>query len=424
MQSTIKFKGWLLAAITLLVFILQFTAPSRVWNIVFLSLGLTLLIAFMWAKGLNANITFSRERRYTWAQVGDRLEERLTLDNSGTFPALWAEIIDRSTLPGYTISRVTGVGSKTTSKWHTKGVCTQRGIFQLGPTTITTGDPFGLFELHKNYPNTVDFTITPPILSLPELEIDTRGQSGDTTVRRYSLSHTQSAASVRAYQAGDSLKHIHWPTTARRNDFFVREWQAVSSGDWWLALDLDKATHQGENQNSTLEKAVLIATAIAGAGLAQKHAVGLLAQGEESVWLPPQADELQRWEILKILAQVSAGDLSLEQLLTRNRHSIARNANLVIISASTSLDWLNPLLLIRRQGVSPTVILIFTQDTQTQLEASYQVLISQGIKTHLVHRRAIDIPTPDKVAGNWEWYVTGTGKAIPVQKPQGSWEQV
>lgn len=422
--TILKFKGWIFAALTALAGILQFVAPARIWNILFMGLGLSLLVSFFWARSLKGGVVFTRERRYTWAQVGDHLEERLVIANNGIFPALWIEIVDRSTLPGYTISRVTEVGGKSVSRWHTHGVCTRRGIFQLGPTRLNMGDPFGLFEVTQTHPNTVDFTITPPILSLPQLKIDTRGQAGEKNLRRYSLSHTQAVSSVRGYQVGDSLNRIHWPTTARRDSFFVRELQPVSSGDWWLALDLDASAHYGENENSTLEKAILVASSLTGAGLSQKHAVGLLAHGQAAVWLPPLASEIQRWEILKTLAQVRPGNLSLEQLLARNRQNVGRNANLVIITASTRFEWLDPLLMLKRQGVSPTAILIFTPESRPFLAAAYETLVSQGIKTYLVDQSAIEIPTPEEAAGKWQWYITGTGKAVAMHKPQGSWEQV
>jgi uncharacterized protein (DUF58 family) len=390
----------------------------------FIGLGLTQGIAFLWARSLQKGITLTRERRYTWAQVGDRLEERFTVNNKGHLPAVWLEIVDHSTLPGYTASQVTGVGYGAATTWHTDGICTQRGVFQLGPTEVKTGDPFGLFEVQHFYPNMVDLTIVPPILSLPTLEIATRGQSGETVFRPYSFSRTQATATVRLYEIGDSLNKIHWPTTARRDDFYVRNLEATSAGDWWLALDLEAKAHHGHNETSTLEKAILIASSLADKGLSGQHAVGLLAQGKEAIWIPPLASSLQISQILKTLALARPGELRLEHLLARNRQMIGRNTSLVVITASTNLSWLDPMLLLMRQGVTPTVILIFTEQTYSQLQAAHQILVSQGIKTYLLDQAAIVPPTPEEAAGRWEWYVTGTGKAVAIHKPKGKWELV
>jgi len=424
MGSTLKFKGWLVTLITVLVFVLQFTAPSRAWTLLFVGLALMQVIGYLWAKILQGHIRLFRERRYTWAQVGDRLEERFTLRNTGPIPALWIEILDHSTLPDYKASQVTGLGTDTFTRWYSDGVCTQRGVFQLGPTEVSLGDPFGLFEVIQRYPNTVDFTIVPPILPLPGLEIAPHSQFGDQKPLPYSPTRSQPSVTVRQYQAGDSLNRIHWPTTARREALYVRGREETSAGDWWLALDLHEAAYSGQYQAAALEKAILLASSLTDKGLSSNHAVGLLGQGEEAIWLPPQKTALQRWKILRSLAQATAGASSLRQLLANSRQMLARNASLVAITASTQLDWLEPIMLLRRQSITPTIILVFTETSRTALENSHQVLLSQGIKTYLVDESALHPPTADHAAGQWEWHITGTGKAVATYKPEGAWERI
>ena len=85
--------------------LLQLTFPYRGWTILLIGLGGLWLASFLWAHKLAGNLQLSREMRFGWAHVGDRLEERFTLTNTGFFPALWAEIVDHSTLPGYSASR-------------------------------------------------------------------------------------------------------------------------------------------------------------------------------------------------------------------------------------------------------------------------------------------------------------------------------
>ncbi len=51
-------------------------------------------------------MTAQRTLRYSAVQVGDELEELLTLDNRSRLPVIWAEFVDQSTAPGYSISGV------------------------------------------------------------------------------------------------------------------------------------------------------------------------------------------------------------------------------------------------------------------------------------------------------------------------------
>ena len=424
MMATMKFKGWPLLLALGLVFVLQLTVPAQIWTMLFIGLGLLGLIAYIWARGLQHGILLVRERRYTMAQVGDRLEERFTIYRSGYLPALWLELTDHSTLPGYQASQVTGLGAHSHTRWRSESICTRRGIYQLGPTELDLGDPFGLFAIHQHYPNRVEFTVAPPIVALPDIQVASRGHAGEGAPRPYSLAPTEPTTTVRPHTPADSLNRIHWPTSARRESLYVRGLQEPTSGDWWLVLDMDQAVHSGQDIDSTLEKGVLIAASLADRGLTEAQAVGLLAQGREAVWLPPQSTPLQRWRILTALARIEAGQLNLADLLTRSNRLIKQNTSLIVITASTDSDWLNPLLLLKRQGVVPTTVLVYTEQTRPALEAIYHTLLLQGIRAYLIDQASLSHPTYEDLAGRWEWRTLGTGRAVAVHRPEGEWEAV
>jgi len=424
MQTTIKFKGWPLLLATLLVLILQLITPAQIWTMLLVGMSLLQVIAYAWATNLQMDFRLRRERRYAMAQVGDRIEERFTISKMGLFPALWVEIIDHSTMPGYTVSQVTGLGTHSSIRWQTENICTQRGVFRLGPTEVNLGDPFGLFAVQQFYPNSVEFTVAPPIIPLPDFTIANRGHVGEGDPRPFSLAPTEPTASVRAYNPADSLNRVHWPTTARRESLYVRSLQEITSGDWWVILDMDEKVQHGTGQDSTLEKGVLMAASLADRGLREHQTVGLLAHGQEAVWLPPKAIELQRWQILKALAKIEAGTLSLSQLLTRSSQLIKQNTSLIVITPSTDPQWLSPLLMLKRQGVVPTVVLIYTNETRPALESIHYTLAMETIQAHLVDQVALVPPTGDELAGRWEWRTLGTGKVVITHKPQGDWERL
>jgi hypothetical protein len=124
--------------LALAALVMQILDPSRIWTIFLIGLGGLLGIAYAWARSLRRGLSLRREMRYGWAQVGDTLEERFSLQNTGWFPATWVEIEDRSTLPGYDASRATGVDTDSTNQWLTEGVCARRGVYFLGGTALTT----------------------------------------------------------------------------------------------------------------------------------------------------------------------------------------------------------------------------------------------------------------------------------------------
>jgi hypothetical protein len=68
---------------------LQLAVPYHGWMMLLVGLGGAWLIAFLWARSLARGLRLTRELRFGWAQVGDRLEERFTLINESWTPALW-----------------------------------------------------------------------------------------------------------------------------------------------------------------------------------------------------------------------------------------------------------------------------------------------------------------------------------------------
>jgi hypothetical protein len=56
--------------------------------------------SWQWARSIAKNTRITREMRFGWAQVGDRLEERFRIHNRGIFPLLNAEIEDHSSHAG------------------------------------------------------------------------------------------------------------------------------------------------------------------------------------------------------------------------------------------------------------------------------------------------------------------------------------
>ena len=90
----IKLNTRLLPVLIGILLVMQLTFPYRGWTILLIGLGGWWLIGYLWAKMLALGLSLTREVRFGWAHVGDRLEERFTLINTATIPALWVEVTD------------------------------------------------------------------------------------------------------------------------------------------------------------------------------------------------------------------------------------------------------------------------------------------------------------------------------------------
>ena len=420
MSSKPRLNSRFLPILVIALFILQLTDPSRVWTILLVGLGGLWLISYVWARSLAEWLTILREMRYGWVQVGDLLEERFTLENKSWLPATWVELEDHSTLPGYNASVVSGVDGSGTNRWRKTGVCNRRGLYQLGDTSIHTSDPFGIYSVTIADPARVSIMVMPPVVPLPDLDIIPGGYSGDGRPIPNAPERTVDASSVREYMPGDSLRLVHWRTTARYEKPFVRLFDGAPASDWWILLDLQAASQVGEGEDSTEEHSVILAASLADRGLRAHRGVGLVLNGKNLDWLPPRAGSGQRWEILRSLALASRGDTSLGEVLEHARPNLGRNASLLIITPTASLDWLKTLPLLDRRGIRSTVFLLDLQSFDQDLDNS-RVADELGkihVPCHNIPREFLDRPEAQPgTRGQWEWRITPTGRAVPVHTP-------
>jgi len=430
-ESRLELNSWLLPALVGLLLLMQLAFPYRGWTILLVGLGGAWLISYLWARSLMRGLRLTREMRYGWAQVGDRLQERFTLINDGWAPALWFELVDRSTLPDYQANAVRYVGGWNSIRWQTDGICTRRGLFTLGPTSVRTGDPFGLYTVSFHYHESMALMVTPPVIPLPSIEVAPGGRAGEG--RRpypYTLERTVSATGVRDYLPGDSLRWIHWRVSAHRDDLLVRVFDNTPAGDWWILLDLDQRVQVGEGWGSTEEHGVMLAASLANQGLKSGRAVGLVTHGEDLAWLSPQRGDGQRLAILQALALVTPGTRPLPDLLREGwaRPASGRHASLIIITPAFEGDWVEALLPLLRRGITPTVLLLdpISYGGVGDVSASLALLTNLGVTRYVITRDLLDRPEarPGQ-RGHWEWRVFSSGHVALVRRPRDTgWKRL
>lgn len=359
-------------------------------------LGLSYLWAWMSLRGL-ALRRFTRARR---SQVGQIAEEQFEFANRTRLPKLWIEVEDFSTLPWHNPSRVvSNLARNTTYRWQTRTLCTQRGRYQLGPIRLRSGDPLGIFEVQRDLPATNSIVVYPPVVPLTLFEPSIANLSGGEARYQRTLQVTTNAAGVRDYMPGDSLNHIHWPTTARMRRLMTREFELDPTADIWLYLDLHKAVEGrldwsptppepgvfglGAAANRTLrielppittEYAVTAAASLCNYFVRRDRAIGMHCQGKNRVFIQPDRGERQLAKILEQLAVIEAGGaLPFAYLLASEGVRMNRNDTIVAISSDPSHEWAAALQLLQRRGVYSVAIII--DGVSFGMKADYRSLL-------------------------------------------------
>jgi hypothetical protein len=139
----------------------------------------------------------------------------------------------------------------------------RRGVIDVGPMTLARSDPIGVLRRELTWPDAQTIFVHPVTVGLPATS---QGQVHDLE----GLASTDVVAAdlafhaIREYVAGDSLRHVHWRSTAKTGHLMVREYEESRRSRLavLLALALDDFTDDDE-----LELAVSVAASLAAQGI-------------------------------------------------------------------------------------------------------------------------------------------------------------
>lgn len=384
-------RPWQLVGLILIVGALAVTIGWQPFWVLTYTLSLAFLFSVAWLAIGMSGIHFTRSSLGGRAQVGERVEENLALENRSAFPKLWVQVADGSTLPGHHAGYVSSVGPHQRITWRAKTVCRRRGRYTLGPVTAATGDPLGLFRREVLLAPEQELLVLPTVLPLSTFEIYPGMMPGRGRGAQRSLQVTTNAVTVRPYVPGDALARIHWPSTARLGEFMVKEFDLDPTIDVVILLDLDRGSQAGEGDSSTEEYGVTIAASIASYLLRQRElAVGLTVNGAPEGSMPLDRGERQIERMLEMLAVVRAQHTQpLEVALAAEGSRLARNTVLVVVTPSAELAWSQALYFLQRRGVRPFVILLDPASFEADAAGNgpiYDALIAAGIPSVPVRR--------------------------------------
>jgi uncharacterized protein (DUF58 family) len=384
-------RPWQLALLTGLLWLMALSLGWKPFWILAWALTIAFGLSVVWLAFSTRGLKFTRSALGGRAQVGERIEERLALENHSLLPKLWVQVADGSSLPGHHAGYVSSVGPHQRIAWRARTVCRRRGRFTLGPVVATTGDPLGLFRQEMALAPEHPLLVLPPILPLANFDLFPGMMPGRGRGAQRSLQTTTNAVTVRNYVPGDALTRIHWPTTARLGQFMVKEFDLDPTIDVVIVLDLDRDVQAGEGDSSTEEYGVTIASSLASYLLRQQElAVGLVVNGVDEAALPLDRGERQLDRILELLAVVHPKrSVSLDQVLAVEEAKLARNTVLIVITSSTDLDWPTVLHLLQRRGVRPLAILLNPHSFDETFSSNARVhdaLLAEGVPAIPIER--------------------------------------
>lgn len=385
----------------------------------------TALAATFWA--IRAQVLgLTAERRLTYAplQVGDEIEESLTLINAAWLPIV-VRLDDASTLPGYGLTSIQAVGAHSSRAWRIRAVCSRRGIATLGPWSATWQDPFGVFEAQVRFGHRQEVVVVPPLARAALALTPRRARRGDRAALRQPLrADSVQAATVREYGFGDPLHRIHWPTSARRQSLFVKQLDPEAASDVWLVPDFGRAALGPESldEDAPLERLVLLTVAAAQELLAQRLRLGLAYAIGAPVVVPARPGKGHLWPILRALAPVQATAIGFSEVLAELTTVIPARARLIVVSADVDADWAARAAAVGRIGGLDLILM----DTDREARRAQRVV--EALRQRGWTAQAIAAAEVQPLLGaygplrRWEFRALGTGRIVTQQTPRSGAE--
>jgi len=375
---------WLLAVMVLIGLVGWAVTGLYIYaRLVYLGV-LSIAGAGIWAILSMRGVKFQRKTRSLRASMGDILEENIEVRNDSWPGTPWLEVFNQSPLPMAAGSRLlTRLSVHQRRFYAARTLLIRRGAFLLGPTTLATGDPFGIFTLKKRIPASETLVVLPKVFPISSFPPPPGLLPGGKTIRQRSFDVTPHAAGVREYVSGDPVKRIHWPSTARRGRFMVKEFEQDPQADIWLFLDAESGiqsslpddeipSYQADGwwlrrpaislPRNTFEYTISAAASLASFFLAERRAVGLVCAAGKFTVVSAERGVRQVNKIMETLAFLQPeGKIPLNGLVDIQAKLLPLGSGVILITSSTRPDLILAVEDLQRRNLRPVVVLIKTE---------------------------------------------------------------
>ncbi|NLX10277.1 MAG: DUF58 domain-containing protein [Chloroflexi bacterium] len=346
---------WLSLAVIMLVVAVLAQIKALLAAVAFMLV--VLLVSWLWSRSSLRRLVYSREFPYRRFFPDEQFDVQLRVENRKLLPISWLQAEDEWPInvgpandlslartehdpdAGYLINTYS-LRSYERIRRRTALLARQRGVYEIGPVQLVSGDLFSLFDRKIVLTSRREVLIVyPRIRPLPELGLPLKDPFGDRRVQQRLFEDPSRTMGVRDYAPQDSFRHIHWKATARVGSLQTRVYEPTRSQRTVLCLNV--ATFEQYWRGvwpAMLEYEMELAASLASWGLEQGHSVGMIANGtlahaDQPFRIPPSRSPEQLTRLLEALAAVSYFvSSSYDRFLLDESPRIPWGATLVLIT--------------------------------------------------------------------------------------------
>jgi uncharacterized protein (DUF58 family) len=321
-------RGRVILALGLSVYIAAWAFGSKPLYPVATGLLLVVLVAWAWVR--LADRPFRVRRGWGDAEhvEGDDVPVVAELEGTGNVMPAAVTLVERVGRLGEQRHSLRRNGRRLSVRYVLENV--PRGRYGFSDVRAELSDPFALERAVVPLPAPGALLVYPRLVRLERLFSESGARSHDG--RRLLLRrHTGfELHSVREYEQGESLRRVHWPSTARRGQLMVKELEDAPRDEIAVLLDADEHSVVGDSFDVQVRAAGSIVDAYVRRG---RRAV-LVVNSERREVQHVQSPAADWRRALELLAAVEpTGTSSAAHLLAENEGPAARALDLAVVTA-------------------------------------------------------------------------------------------
>jgi uncharacterized protein (DUF58 family) len=302
-----------------------------------IGLGLVLAVAAaaLWVRLLNRPMRVNRVLGRGEHLAGDDIPVRLELDVAGRMPSGALTVIERVAKFGELETVILNRHGRLRGGYLLEQV--PRGRYPIESARAVLEDPFGLERVEIALPAGESVLVYPRLVDLDTLFSDSgaRALEGRRLLLRRPTGFD--LHSVRDYEQGESLRRVHWPTTAKRGHLMVKELEDAPRDETAVLLDGDAATVVGNAPETTFELQVQAAGSILKAHAARGRRASLIVNCASRAYQRVHSFDGDWLRAFETLAAVEPdGPTPLAAMLADEAGPAGRALELTVVTASLS----------------------------------------------------------------------------------------
>lgn len=321
-----------------------------------IAIAVVISLAYLWRSRALREVQYHRKFHYTRGFPGEDTTAQIEVENRKLLPISWLRVqdpwpkaigpIDEKILAPSHLQDQGMLTNVFSLRWFERArrqyniLFRSRGVYQVGPVEMMSGDIFGIFEDYQIRGEPQIITVFPQKLPISQMDLPAEDPLGDRRSRRRLFEDPNRPMGVREYHPEDSFRRIHWPATARTGTMQVKVFQPTSGQVMVVCLNISTYERTWEGvYPPMLEYLVSMAATMCDHGINSGYRVGLIANGciaksDQPFRIPPGRSPRQLTTLLSALAGVNpVVTAPFERFLVREIPRVPYGATLLIISA-------------------------------------------------------------------------------------------